>query len=159
MKITIVAVGNLKENYWREAANEYLKRLAAYAQVAITEVPESRVGQDAGGGDEARARTAEAQGIAKAVPQGSVPILLAINGEQRSSEQWAEFIAAMQLASRSHLTFMIGGSIGVADSVKSLAHHHLSLGPLTFPHQLARIVLLEQIYRAFRILRHEPYHK
>jgi len=87
VKITIVAVGNLKENYWREAANEYLKRLGAYAQVAITEVPESRVGQDASGGDEARARGAEAQCSAKAVPHGSVPILLAINGDRRSSEQ------------------------------------------------------------------------
>ena len=134
MKITIVAVGNLKESFWREAANEYLKRLAAYAEVAVTEVPEGRVGQDASAGDEARAREREAQCIARAVPQGSVPILLAINGEQRSSEQWA-------------------------DSVESFAHYHFSLGPLTLPHQLARIVLLEQIYRAFRILRNEPYHK
>jgi len=159
VKITIVAVGTLKEIFWREAAKEYLKRLAGYAHVAIIEIPECRVGQDANAGDEARARAAEAQAIAKAVPQGSVPILLAINGEQRSSEQWAGFFAAEQLASRSHLTFIIGGSTGVADNVKSLSHHQFSLGPLTLPHQLARIVLLEQIYRAFRILRNEPYHK
>lgn len=105
MKITIVAVGTLKEIFWREAAKEYLKRLAGYAHVAIIEIPECRVGQDANAGDEARARAAEAQAIAKAVPQGSVPILLAINGEQRSSEQWAGFFCrrATRVTLTSHL--------------------------------------------------------
>ncbi|MBT9154716.1 MAG: Ribosomal RNA large subunit methyltransferase H [Firmicutes bacterium] len=159
MKITIIAVGSLKEGYWRAAAAEYLKRLTIYAQIVVAEILEGRVGQNAHASDEAKAREREAQGLINAIPLGSVPILLAIDGKQQSSEQWASFIAAEQLASRSHLCFIIGGSTGVAESVKHIAQHHFSLGPLTLPHQLARIVLLEQIYRSFRILRNEPYHK
>ncbi|MDP3487717.1 MAG: 23S rRNA (pseudouridine(1915)-N(3))-methyltransferase RlmH [Bacillota bacterium] len=159
MKIIVVAVGNLKEAYFRAAAQEYIKRLTPCAQVAIVEIPESKTPINPSPADEANARDKEGERIIKAIPPGSYVAMLAIEGKARSSEHFADWIEHKRLSGRSHLTFVIGGSTGLSSDVKAKADDLISFGPITLPHQLARIVLLEQTYRAFRILRNEPYHK
>ncbi len=159
MKITIIAVGNLRETYFRAAAEEYLKRLSPYAQVAVVEVAEETAPLGASPASEAKLREKEGQQILKAVPAGSLALVLAIEGRQHSSEQFAAWLEQQRLIGRSHISFIIGGSTGLSEQVKAQSAGQISFGALTLPHQLARIVLLEQIYRAFRILRNEPYHK
>ena len=156
MKITVVAVGKLKERFWADACAEYVKRLSGYAKVSIREVPDVDPAR-AGGVDAARAK--EASGILAAVSPSTHVILMAIEGTQRSSEQLSRRIDALALSGASDITFVIGGSDGVDGRVYARADETLSFGPITLPHNLARIVLLEQVYRAFKIMRGEPYHK
>lgn len=159
MKITVVSVGSLKESYFRAAAAEYLKRLRPYAQVSIVEVPEERLPGNPSPADEASVRDKEAERIAKLIPPGSFVVALAIEGRQRSSEDLAGWIQQLQVQGQSHLCLIIGGSTGLSPTLDSVIVAKLSFGLMTLPHQLARIVLLEQIYRAFKIMRNEPYHK
>lgn len=154
MKLTLVAVGRLKEKYWRSAADEYLKRLKPYARVDVVEIADRDSSRD-----EARARADEAADILKAIPAGAYVIALAIDGRQRSSEGFAADIERLGIEGRSNVALVIGGSVGLAPEVLARADERLSLGPMTLPHNLAQIVLLEQVYRAFRIIRNEPYHK
>ena len=154
MRITIVAVGRLKERHWREAAAEYLKRLGPYARVTVVEVEDRDVSAD-----EARALAAEAADIVRAIPDGDHVVALAIGGRAHSSEGLSSWIDRHALEGRSRLTFVIGGAAGLHANVLARADERVSLGPLTLPHQLARVVLLEQLYRAFRISRDEPYHR
>jgi 23S rRNA (pseudouridine1915-N3)-methyltransferase len=154
VKLTIVAVGRLKERFWREAADEYLKRLGPYATVRVVEVDDRDSGRDA-----ARALADEGSDILRAIPDGAHVISLEIGGAQLGSEAFARRLQALALDGRSSIAFVVGGSIGVAKDVSARADERLSLGPMTLPHNLARVVLLEQIYRAFRINRKEPYHK
>jgi len=155
MRITIVAVGRLKERFWTEAADEYLKRLGPYADVRVVEVAD----RDPGKGGEARALADEGADVLKALAPGSHVIALEIGGKQVSSEGLSQKLSALGLEGKSNVTFVIGGSHGLSAQVLSRADERVSLGPLTLPHNLARVVLLEQIYRAFRIARNEPYHK
>jgi 23S rRNA (pseudouridine1915-N3)-methyltransferase len=155
MRITVISVGRLKEQYWRDAAAEYLKRLTAYADVRVVEVGDV----DPGRGGEARALAEEGTAVLKAIPDGAHVIALEITGRQLTSEQFSERIAQLGLEGRSSLAFVIGGSVGLSGDVLSRADERLSFGAVTLPHNLARIVLLEQVYRAFRIARGEPYHK
>ena len=159
MKVTVIAVGNLKESYFRAAANEYIKRLTPYVQASVLEIAEEKTSLNPSPADEAKARDKEGERILKAIPAGSLVAALAIEGRLQSSEQFAEWVEHKRLNGCSHVTFIIGGSTGLSDNVKTKADHILSFGLITLPHQLARIVLLEQVYRAFRILRNEPYHK
>lgn len=154
MRITVVAVGKLKERHWRDAAAEYLKRLGPYATVRVVEVPDRDLSSD-----EDRARSAEADGILRALPDGAHVFVLDVTGTQRSSEELAGHLSDLTVRGTSHVVFVIGGAAGLDRSVVTRAAERLSLGPLTLPHQLARVVLLEQIYRAFRIIRGEPYHR
>lgn len=154
MRIALVAVGRLKERYWREAAEEYLKRLGPYASVRVLEVDDRDSGRDA-----ARALAEEGADVVRAIPPGAHVIALEIGGRQLSSEAFAEKLAALALDGRSSVAFVIGGSVGLSADVLARANERMSLGPMTLPHNLARVVLLEQIYRAFRINRGEPYHK
>lgn len=154
IRITLVAVGRLKEAHWRDAAGEYLKRLRPYATVDVVEVPDRDVTRD-----EARALAEEAADVMRVLPQGAHVIALDIGGRRPSSEEFADDLSAHMVEGRSHLAFVLGGAAGLAPEVLSLANARLSLGPMTLPHQLARVVLLEQIYRAFRIVRGEPYHR
>ncbi|MDY0087009.1 MAG: 23S rRNA (pseudouridine(1915)-N(3))-methyltransferase RlmH [Coriobacteriia bacterium] len=154
MRITLVVVGRLKEAYWRDAVAEYLKRLRPYAAVQVIEVPDRDVSRD-----ELGALVEEGAAVLKAVPEGAHVIALALSGRRLSSEQFAEEISGHMVEGRSHLVFVIGGAAGLAQTVLDRADTYLSLGPLTLPHQLARVVLVEQIYRAFRIIRGEPYHR
>lgn len=155
MKITVVAVGKLKEKFWKAAVDEYAKRLGAYAHLTIVEVPDRD--PSTCGGDE-QARELEGADILKAL--GSrYTVLLAIDGTRRSSEQFAQHLDRLMVSGHSDMAFVIGGSTGVAPAVRQRADETFSFGEITLPHNLARIVLLEQVYRAFKIVRGEPYHK
>lgn len=154
MKLTIIAVGRLKEPYWRQAAAEYLKRLQPYAAVRSVEVADRDVTRD-----ERRALAEEGTDVVRALPPGAHVVALDIGGMQRSSGQIASRLQELALHGRSDVVFVLGGAAGLDDSVLALADERLSFGPITLPHQLARVVLLEQLYRAFRIARHEPYHR
>ena len=154
MRLTIIAVGRLKERYWRDAADEYLKRLGPYATVRVAEVDDRDSGRD-----EARALAEEGADVVRAIPDGAHVIALEIGGKQLSSEAFAARLSALALDGRSNVAFAIGGSVGLSGEVLARADERMSLGPMTLPHNLARVVLLEQIYRAFRINRGEPYHK
>ena len=155
MRLTVIAVGKLKEKFWKAAVDEYAKRLGAYASLKIVEVAD-RDPSTCGGQD--HAMELEAADILKAAGSSHV-VLLAIDGKQRSSEGLAQRLDALMLSGKSDIAFVIGGSTGVAPAVRSRADETLSFGPITLPHNLARIVLLEQVYRAFKIMRGEPYHK
>ena len=156
IRITVVAVGKLKERFWADACSEYLKRLKAYAKVEVREISDIDPAQ-AGGVDASRER--EGAAILAAVPEGSHAILLAIEGKERSSEGFARRLDDLALSGKSDIAFIIGGSDGVSDAVRARANEQMSFGPITLPHNLARVVLLEQVYRAFKISRGEPYHK
>lgn len=146
LKITVIAVGKLKERFWRDACAEYLKRLEGYCKISMREVPDSNMAQ-------------EAALILDALPEQAPVIVLDIHGKPTSSEQLAQLIEERSVNGISHLVFVIGGSDGLAPEVKERAALRMSFGPITLPHNLARVVLLEQIYRAFKIMRGEPYHK
>ena len=156
MKITVVAVGKLKERFWADACAEYLKRLQPYARVTVSEVADVDPAR-AGGVDAARAK--EGAAILAALPASAHVVLMAIEGKQRSSEDVSRHLDELALSGRSDLAFVIGGSDGVDAAVRARADEALSFGPITLPHNLARVVLLEQLYRAFKISRGEPYHK
>lgn len=156
MRYTVVAVGKLKERFWRDACAEYTKRLGAYGKVEIREVADIDPAR-AGGVEASRSR--ECEEILSAIPERSHVILLAIDGKQRSSEAFSEHLDELALRGKSDLTFVIGGSDGVSPDVRSRADETFSFGPITLPHNLARVVLLEQVYRACKISRGEPYHK
>lgn len=146
LKITIFAVGKLKEAFWKDAVAEYLKRLSGYATLTIREIPDSN-------------KNKEAEALLTALPEHTPLILLDIKGKETSSEDLARKLDTYALEGASHLVFIIGGSDGVTPEVRARATERLSFGPITLPHNLARVVLLEQIYRAFKISRGEPYHK
>lgn len=149
LKITVIAVGKLKERFWKDACAEYLKRLGGYVHVAVREVPDSDPDREASciiAALDAAGRDVHA-------------VLLDICGEETSSEQLAAKLDTLAVRGASHVAFIIGGSDGVTEAVRARAAERLSFGPITLPHNLARVVLLEQIYRACRINRNEPYHK
>lgn len=149
LKVTVIAVGKLKERFWKEACAEYQKRLGGYVNLTMREVPDS---------DPER----EARLIADvfdALGSGTRIVLLDIRGRETSSEGLAQKLDAMALQGVSHVVFVIGGSDGVAVDVRDRCDERMSFGPITLPHNLARVVLLEQIYRACKINRREPYHK
>lgn len=154
MRITVIAVGRLKEPYWKDAAAEYLKRLRPYASIEIVEVPDRDVTADERG-----ALRVEAEGILKAIPDGAHVAVLDIKGKQLSSEGFSAWLELAGIEGRSSIALVIGGAAGLDGSVLARAAERLSLGPMTLPHQLARVVLLEQVYRGFRIMRGEPYHR
>ena len=156
MRYTVIAVGKLKERFWRDACAEYTKRLGAYGKVEIREVADIDPAR-AGGVEASRSR--EGEEILSAIPEHSHVILLAIDGKQRSSESFSQRIDTLKLNGASDIAFVIGGSDGVSAAVRQRADETLSFGPITLPHNLARVVLLEQLYRAQKISRGEPYHK
>ena len=156
MKFTVVAVGKLKERFWTDACAEYLKRLQPYGKTIVKEIADI---DPARAGGVAAAREREGAAILTALPDTSHVVLLAIDGKQRSSESFSQRIDALKLSGVSDISFVIGGSDGVSDAVRTRANETLSFGPITLPHNLARVVLLEQLYRAQKISRGEPYHK
>ena len=159
MRITIVAVGKLKERFWAEACAEYLKRLQPYARVVVREVADVDPGRVGG---ERAACDKEGAGVlaelARVADRTHV-VLLDIGGKERSSVEFAHRLDALALQGTSDVAFVIGGSDGVSDAVRRCADETLSFGRITLPHNLARVVLLEQLYRAMKISRGEPYHK
>lgn len=152
MNITILCVGNLKEKFFKDACGEYIKRLGRFGKVTVKELPEV---QGANGQDVEK----EGKNIIKAIPKGSYVVPLCVEGKELSSPALADKIKALGLSGTSEITFIIGGSDGLSDEVKALGDFHLSFSPMTFPHQLMRVILLEQIYRAFTINAGASYHK
>lgn len=150
--IKIITVGSIKEKYLKEAIEEYLKRLKKYTNIEIIEV------KDEGLVEEKKSIQLEGEKISKYLNQKDYIITLEIEGKQISSEELAEKLNQIQIEN-SNITFIIGGSYGLSDEIKQKAKMHLSFSKMTFPHQLFRVLLLEQIYRAFKILNNESYHK
>lgn len=149
LKVTVIAVGKLKKSFWRDACDEYSKRLQKYIQLTVREIPDSNPASEAD----------LIEAALDSLERDSQIWLLAIDGTLISSEELAEMFDATALRGISHIVFIIGGSDGVTSAVQKRAHRRLSLGRITMPHNLARVVVLEQIYRACKISRHEPYHK
>ena len=160
MTIEIICIGKLKEKYWQDAAAEYSKRLGRFCTLKITELPEVRL-TGSSAADEAAVVKAESEAIMAKLAPGpqSFIIALAIKGKSLSSEALAEKIADLGLGGRSRIVFVIGGSLGLSYELISSCDMQLSFSAMTFPHQLMRVVLLEQIYRAFKINAGESYHK
>lgn len=159
MQITILAVGKLKEDYLRRGVAEYLKRLAGYARVEIIEVADEKAPENLSPAQRQAVLEREAARLDKYFPADALKVALAIEGHMFSSEEMATWLAGQVLAGRSKLAFIIGGSLGLAPSLLARADLRLSFSRLTFPHQLMRLILLEQLYRAFKINKGEPYHK
>lgn len=159
MKITLITVGKIKEKFYRDAIAEYSKRLGRYCTLEIVEVADEKTPDGAGEALEQQIREKEGQRILAAIREDDYVIALAILGRQRSSKQLAAHLDQLTVRGKSHLCFVIGGSLGLCDAVLRRADEQLSFSLMTFPHQLMRVVLLEQIYRSFRIIRGEPYHK
>ncbi|MDF2590469.1 MAG: hypothetical protein K0S41_4312 [Anaerocolumna sp.] len=159
MKITILCVGKLKEKYFTLAMDEYSKRLSRYCKLEIIEVADEKTPDSAGEVLENQIKKTEGERILKYIKEGSYVIALAIEGSMFSSEQLAEKIEQLGINGESHLTFIIGGSLGLSPDVLVRADFKLSFSKMTFPHQLMRVILLEQIYRSYRINTNQPYHK
>jgi 23S rRNA (pseudouridine1915-N3)-methyltransferase len=159
VNITIITVGKLKEKYLKQGINEYLKRLGAYAKVDIIEVPDEKAPEQLSEVEMEQVKNKEGERILAKINQDAHVIALAINGKMRTSEELANNLDKLATYGKSKIVFVIGGSLGLSDSVMKRANETLSFSKMTFPHQLMRLVLVEQVYRAFRIIRGEPYHK
>lgn len=159
MKIQIITVGKLKEKYLKDGIAEYLKRLQRYATVEIVEVPDEQTPDGASVAEELQIKAKEGQRIQKYIRDDTYLIALAIEGKMFTSEQLAEKIEQLGVAGKSHITMVIGGSLGLDAEILNRADLLLSFSKMTFPHQLMRLILVEQLYRSYRIIKGEPYHK
>ncbi|RKN85977.1 23S rRNA (pseudouridine(1915)-N(3))-methyltransferase RlmH [Paenibacillus ginsengarvi] len=159
MQIQIIAVGKLKEKYFTDGIAEYSKRLTPYAKLTITEITEEKAPERMSDAEEQQVRQKEGERILATLRPDTHVIVMAIGGHMWSSEELADQIDRLGTYGKSHVTFIIGGSIGLSDDVLKRADAKLSFGRITYPHQLIRLVLVEQVYRAFKIMRGEPYHK
>lgn len=159
MKFRIITVGKLKEKYLKDGTAEYLKRLQRYATVEIIEVADEQTPDSASEMEELQIKAKEAQRIHKYIKEDTYLIALAIEGTMLTSEQLAEKIEQLGISGKSHITMVIGGSLGLDKSILQQADLLLSFSKLTFPHQLMRLILVEQLYRSYRIMKGEPYHK
>lgn len=159
IKVNIIAVGKLKEKYLRDACSEYMKRLTAFSKANVIEVAEERCSDNPSPTELETVKQKEGERIIAKIPKGSYVIPMCIEGVQMSSEEFSEKIESITVSGSSEITFIIGGSFGLSDEVKALGRLKLSFGKLTLPHQLMRVVLLEQIYRAFSISANTKYHK
>lgn len=159
MQIQIISVGKLKEKYLKDAVLEYTKRLSRFCKIEILEAAEEKVPETLSFQEEEQARRREAERIKGMLSKNTFVIVLDLKGEQPDSEQLAKKLSAWMLQGKSHITFIIGGSIGLDRQLVKEADYSLCLSNLTFPHQLARVILLEQLYRCFKIINNETYHK
>lgn len=159
MKITIITVGKLKEKYLKDAIAEYSKRLSKYCKLEIVEVADEKTPENASEVVEDAIRSKEAERILKYVKEDAFVITLEIAGKQLTSEEFADKIEQLGVKGISHIIFVIGGSIGLGKEVLAKSDFALSFSKMTFPHQLMRAILLEQVYRSYRIISGQPYHK
>ena len=159
MEIAIIAVGKLKEKYLKNGISEYLKRMKGYANVKIVEVNDEPAGQTLSDAEVEQVKEAEGQRILNKIPERARVVALDLKGKQLSSEAFAEEIDETMTYGTSQITFIIGGSYGLSKEVLQKTDLKISFGKMTYPHQLMRLILIEQIYRAFKIMRNEPYHK
>jgi 23S rRNA (pseudouridine1915-N3)-methyltransferase len=159
VNILIVSVGKLKEKYLKQGIEEYIKRLSSYAKVEIIEVPDEKAPENLSEADMVIVKEKEGERILSKISDDTYVIALAIDGKMHSSESLAKRMDQLATYGNSKVAFVIGGSLGLSDTVMKRADETLSFSKMTFPHQLMRLILVEQIYRAFRINRNEPYHK
>ena len=159
MKITCVVVGKMKEKYFTDAIKEYSKRLSRYCKLEIVELADEKTPDGASEAEEVAIREKEGERILKALKDDAYVIALAIEGKMLDSVELSQKIERLGVSGTSHIAFVIGGSLGLAPAVMKRADYALSFSRMTFPHQLMRVVLLEQLYRSYRILKNEPYHK
>ena len=159
MNITIISVGKLKEKYLKQGIDEYMKRLRTYANVKLIEVPDEKAPETLSDAEMETVKDKEGERILAKIPADTYVITLEIEGKQLSSEQLASQLDQLATHGKSKIVFVIGGSLGLVEAVMKRSDYALSFSKMTLPHQLMRLVLLEQVYRAFRINRNEPYHK
>ena len=159
MKITLVTVGKIKEKFYADAIGEYSKRLSRYCKLDIVQVADEKTPDSASEAVERLIKEKEGERILSSIKDGAYVIALAIDGEMLDSTQLSEKINGLGIGGVSNIVFVIGGSLGLSDAVLRRADYRLSFSKMTFPHQLMRVVLLEQIYRSYRIISGEPYHK
>lgn len=158
MKINIIAAGKIKEKYLQMGIAEFMKRLPPYADVKITEIAEEKMKDNPSAAEKEKTLAAEGERLLKQVPQGSYLFVLDVYGKQISSEELSEKIDALALQGNSNLSFLIGGAFGLSEEVRKAADEKISFSRMTFTHQMVRLLLVEQIYRAFKISRGEKYH-
>ncbi len=159
MNISIVTVGKLKEKYLKMGIDEYLKRLNSYAKVEVIEVSDEKAPEELSELEMVQVKQKEGERILAKISQDTYVIALAISGKMQSSEELADTLDKLATYGKSKIAFIIGGSLGLSEEVLKRANEQLSFSKMTFPHQLMKLILVEQIYRAYRINRGEPYHK
>lgn len=159
MNISVICIGKLKEKYWTQAVEEYSRRLKSYCSLNIVELKEARLPDKAGPAEELAVKEAEGDAILKKIRETDYVISLEVNGKALSSEKLADKIQNLAVNGRSNVVFVIGGSLGLSEAVSRRADFKLSFSAMTFPHQMMRVILLEQVYRSFKIIRGETYHK
>ena len=159
MKITCITVGKIKETYYTDAVKEYSKRLSRYCKLEIIELPDEKTPDGASQAQETAIKNREGERILKAIREDAYVIALAIEGQAPDSVGLSQKLERLGIGGTSHVTFVIGGSLGLSSLVLKRADEKLSFSRMTFPHQLMRVILLEQLYRSFRIINGEPYHK
>ena len=159
MNITIVSVGKLKEKYLKMGIDEYAKRLSSYAKIEFVEVPDEKAPENLSDADMEIVKRKEGERILAKISDGTHVVALALDGKMKSSEELADGIEKLATYGQSTVAFVIGGSLGLHDDVLKRADEKLCFGRMTLPHQLMKLVLVEQIYRSFRIMKNEPYHK
>lgn len=158
MKITIIAVGKIKEKYLTMGIAEFTKRLTPYCRLSVIEVEEERMPENPSAGEKAKVLFKEGERMLKQVKEGTYLIVLDVSGKAASSEELAHKISTLGISGKSDLTFIIGGAFGLSPELLKAAEERLSFSPMTFTHQMIRLLLVEQVYRAFKINRGEPYH-
>jgi 23S rRNA (pseudouridine1915-N3)-methyltransferase len=159
MNITVVCIGKLKERYWTDAVGEYGKRLGKYCALTVNELKEERTPENAGLAEEAAVIEAEGRNILRQIKKDAYVVALEIHGRQLDSTELSDKIKELGIMGKSDVAFVIGGSLGLSEAVLSRADFRLSFSKMTFPHQMMRMILLEQLYRSFKIMRNETYHK
>ena len=159
MNITIIAVGKLKEKYLKLAIDEYSKRLSRYCKLDVIELPDEKTPDNASEKDELIIKDKEGKLILSKIKDNAFVIAMDLQGKELSSEDFAKFISKCGVTGNSNIVFVIGGSLGLSEEVRKRANYKLCFSKMTFPHQLFRVMLLEQVYRGFRIINNEPYHK
>ena len=161
MNIEIIAVGSVKEKFYRDAAAEYIKRMSAYGKVSVREVSDEKTPEHMSETERLQVLSREAERLRRVLKDGqeAYTVALCIEGREYDSEGFAGLIESVGLRGFGRMRFIIGGSIGLDRSISEEAHERLSFSKMTFPHQLMRLILMEQLYRAFKIINHEPYHK
>ena len=157
--VTVLAVGRLKDRFYADASAEYLKRLSPYAKISVVEVRASDLPEHPSPAEISSALEREGEELLRRLPRDAVPVALCVEGKLCSSEEIALFFEKNAVEGKGHFAFLIGGSYGLSETVKKRADLRLSMSRMTFPHRLARVMLLEQIYRAFKIMHGENYHK
>jgi 23S rRNA (pseudouridine1915-N3)-methyltransferase len=159
VNISIITIGKLKEKYLKQGISEYLKRLSAYAKIEVVELPDEKAPEQLSEAEMEQVKNKEGERILAKISDDTHVIALAIEGKQRSSEELAKEMDKLATYGKSKVAFVIGGSLGLSGAVMKRANDTLSFSRMTFPHQLMKLILLEQVYRGFRINRGEPYHK